>query len=57
MMKCRKCDSKLEVVRMCRRVRMRCTGCGHEYQIHEVADQMDKETEELLENYTVIVYD
>ncbi len=42
---------------MCRRVRMRCTICGHEYQIHEVASELDKETEEKLEKYTAIIYD
>lgn len=57
MMKCKKCNGRLEVQRMCRRVRMRCADCGHEYQIHEVADQMDQETEKILENYTSIIYD
>jgi hypothetical protein len=42
---------------MCRRVRMRCTQCGTEYKIHEIASQLDKETEELLERYTSIIYD
>ncbi len=56
-MKCKKCSGKLEVHRMCRRVRMRCTACGLEYQIHEVASELDKETEEILERYTAIIYD
>jgi uncharacterized Zn finger protein len=56
-MKCKNCGGRMEVVRSCRRVRMRCTRCGHEYQIHEVADQLDKKTEALLENYTCIIYD
>jgi|GEM_PF-1694710 len=43
-MKCKKCSAKLEVHRMCRRVRMRCTGCRQEYQIHEVAGELDRET-------------
>ena len=42
---------------MCRRVRMRCTVCKQEYQIHEVASELDKETEEILERYTSIIYD
>jgi hypothetical protein len=42
---------------MCRRVTMRCTGCKHEYQIHEVAGDLDQETEEILARYTCIVYD
>lgn len=57
MMKCKKCKEKLEVKRMCRRVRMRCSGCGHEYQIHEVASELDQATEEILERYTAIIYD
>ena len=56
-MKCKKCQGKLEVHRQCRRVRMRCTSCGVEYQIHEVADELDRETEEILERYTAIIYD
>ncbi len=36
---------------------MQCNGCRHEYQIHEVADQLDPETEEILERYTAIIYD
>ncbi|WP_267313786.1 hypothetical protein [Desulfosediminicola flagellatus] len=42
---------------MCRRVRMRCTGCKKEYHIHEVASDLDEETEEILARYTTIVYD
>lgn len=56
-MKCRECSAKLEVHRMCRRVRMRCTVCKKEYQIHEVAADLDRETEEILERYTTIIYD
>jgi hypothetical protein len=56
-MKCKKCSAKLEVHRMCRRVRMRCTGCNTEYQIHEIAHEMDDETERILERYTAIIYD
>jgi hypothetical protein len=36
---------------------MRCQTCGHEYQIHEVADQLDVETEEILSRWTCIIYD
>lgn len=42
---------------MCRRIRLRCTSCGKEYQIHEVASDLDEETEKILEKYTAIVYD
>lgn len=57
MMQCKKCQGKLEVSRACRRVRMRCVKCWHEYQIHEVADQLDPETEAILERFTAIIYD
>jgi len=56
-MKCKKCEGRLEVLRMCRRVRLRCTACNHEYHIHEVADRLDKETEAILERYTCLIYD
>ncbi len=56
-MKCRKCGKKLEVVRRCRQVRLRCSGCSREYRIHEVAADLDAETEALLERYTTIIYD
>ncbi|MEN8141248.1 MAG: dual CXXC motif small (seleno)protein [Thermodesulfobacteriota bacterium] len=56
-MKCKKCQGELEVARSCRRVRMRCTKCGHEYQIHEVASDLDDKTCAILERYTAIIYD
>ncbi|MEW6221307.1 MAG: dual CXXC motif small (seleno)protein [Thermodesulfobacteriota bacterium] len=56
-MDCKRCDGRLEVVRRCRMVRLRCSRCGHEFQIHEVADRLDAETEALLERYTAIIYD
>jgi hypothetical protein len=36
---------------------MHCKGCGKEYLIHEVADRLDKETEEMLATYPTIIYD
>lgn len=56
-MQCRKCKGKLEVLRQCRRVRLKCSKCRQEYQIHEVAQDLDAETEALLERYTCIIYD
>lgn len=56
-MQCKKCNGKLEVARSCRKVRMRCQKCAHEYQIHEVADMLDAETEEIMARYTAIIYD
>jgi len=56
-MKCRKCPGKLEVHRSCGRIRLRCTLCAEEYHIHEVAGELDRETEKILERYTTIIYD
>jgi len=56
-MTCKRCGEKLEVVRRCRQVRLKCTGCRAEYQVHEVASRLDAETEAVLEQYTAIIYD
>jgi hypothetical protein len=56
-MQCRKCREKLEVARRCREVKLRCNGCGREYHVHEVAADLDEETERILERYTCIIYD
>lgn len=56
-MKCKQCNEKLDVLRGCRKVRMQCKNCGKEYRIHEVADQLDSETAEILERYTSMIYD
>jgi hypothetical protein len=56
-MKCRNCSAKLEVHRACGKVRMRCPACLREYHIHEVADDLDDETEKILERFTTIIYD
>jgi len=56
-MRCKKCVGKLEVLRACGKVQMRCRSCKKEYQIHEVADQLNPEIEAILENYTAIIYD
>lgn len=56
-MECKKCERKLEVARRCREIKLRCTGCGHEYRIHEVAADLDDEIEAILERYTCIIYD
>jgi predicted amidophosphoribosyltransferase len=54
---CEDCGAKLKVVRRCRQVRLKCDGCGREFQVHEVADRLDAETEEILANSTSIIYD
>jgi hypothetical protein len=36
---------------------MQCKACRQEYQIHEIADLLDPETEEILERYAAIIYD
>ena len=54
---CEKCGAKLEVVRRCRQVRLKCSGCQREFQIHEVASRLDSATEAILGQYTTIIYD
>ena len=56
-MECRRCKGQLEILRMCRKIRMQCKKCGHVFQIHEVAGQLDPETKKTLERYTAIIYD
>ena len=56
-MKCTHCQADLEILRSCRRIRMRCTFCGRQYALHEVADQLDEETELILEKYNAVIYD
>jgi len=57
MMECKKCGGRLEVLRACWKVRMKCRKCGTEFRIHEVSDQLDHETEEMLARYPSIIYD
>jgi ribosomal protein L37AE/L43A len=56
-MKCPGCKEKLEVLRMCSRIRLQCRGCGRQYQLNEVAHLLDEETEAFLGRYTCIIYD
>ncbi|WP_448872957.1 dual CXXC motif small (seleno)protein [Desulfobulbus propionicus] len=56
-MKCDECGEQLHVQRRCRQVRLRCDGCQKEYQIHEVAANLDPEAELELERFPCIIYD
>lgn len=56
-MQCKKCHGILEVHRVCRALNMRCKKCNSRFPISEVVDQLDEETELLLEKHNVIVYD
>ena len=56
-MKCPKCEGKLEVLRRCRKIHLQCSTCRQEYQVHEVAGELDRKTEELLAHYPAIIYD
>jgi uncharacterized Zn finger protein len=57
-MQCKRCGhDKIEVVRRCRQVRLRCQSCGKEHKIHELAAELDKETEKELERHNSIIYD
>lgn len=56
-MHCPGCGLILELVRVCRRVYFRCPDCRREYRVHELATQLDPETEKILEQYNAIIYD
>jgi DNA-directed RNA polymerase subunit M/transcription elongation factor TFIIS len=56
-MKCKSCRGTLEVLRQCRKICLQCKKCGQEYKVHEIADQLEPEMEEILEAYTCIIYD
>ena len=56
-MNCRQCGARLRVERRCCRVRLKCSGCEREYQIHEVAAELDPATEAELERYSCLIYD
>ena len=57
MMQCTHCGGALDILRVCRSVRIRCSGCGRVYPIGEVIDLLDETTLEKLESYNVIIYD
>jgi DNA-directed RNA polymerase subunit M/transcription elongation factor TFIIS len=57
MMECKKCGGRLEVLRACWKIGMKCGKCNTEFHIHEVSDQLDAETEALLEQFPSIIYD
>ncbi|NLX18950.1 MAG: hypothetical protein GXY53_06665 [Desulfobulbus sp.] len=56
-MNCKECGQLLQVLRRCRQVRLQCCACKKEYRIHEVAADLDPETEAELERFTCIIYD
>lgn len=57
MMHCKQCGQPLQVLRRCRQIRLQCSGCRKEYQIHEVAAELDPETEAELARFPTIIYD
>ena len=56
-MECKECRQPLRVERRCRRIRLQCPAYKREYQIHEVAADLDAATEAELARYTCIIYD
>ena len=56
-MKCKHCQGSLEILRRCGSVQMQCAQCLALYAIHEVVDQLDAQTEKILEDYNSIIYD
>ncbi len=56
-MKCEQCGGRLELLRVCRSVKMKCSGCSRIFPIGEVIQQLDEQTLEKLTAYNVIIYD
>lgn len=56
-MTCPDCEGKLSILRSCGRVRMGCGQCRRQFQIHEVADRLDEQAEEVLSRWNSIIYD
>ncbi|MDZ7641181.1 MAG: dual CXXC motif small (seleno)protein [Desulfurivibrio sp.] len=56
-MRCPNCEGQLSIRRSCGRVRMSCGDCQRQYRIHEVADRLDEQAEEVLSRWTSIIYD
>ena len=56
-MQCRECDGALEILRVCRSIKIRCSSCERVYSIGEVIDLLDEPTLEKLAAYNVIIYD
>jgi len=56
-MKCERCGGKLEIMRVCRSVKMKCGECRQTFAIGDVINLLDEQTLEKLAAYNVIVYD
>lgn len=56
-MKCVHCGGRLEILRVCRSIKMRCSRCDRTYAIGEVIHLLDEQTLDILERYNVIIYD
>ncbi|MFH7327019.1 dual CXXC motif small (seleno)protein [Desulfurivibrio sp. C05AmB] len=56
-MGCPRCKGLLTIMRSCGRVRMACDQCDRRFQIHEVADRLDEQAEEILSRWNCIIYD
>ena len=56
-MKCKECQTPLQVERRCRQVRLKCPKCQREYHIHELASELDSTMEKELERFSCIIYD
>ena len=57
MMKCKHCEGRLELLRVCRSVKMKCRACNRTFAIGEVIHLLDEQTLVQLESYNVIIYD
>lgn len=56
-MQCEQCGGKLEILRVCRSVKMKCNDCKRIYPIGDVIEMLDEQTLDKLAAYSVIIYD
>jgi hypothetical protein len=56
-MTCKHCGGKLEILRVCRSVKMKCTECRRTFSIGQVIHLLDEQTLLKLEAYNVVIYD
>lgn len=56
-MTCRQCGGRLEILRVCRSVKMKCEKCNRTFPIGDVIDLLDERTLDKLASYNVIIYD
>ncbi len=54
-MKCRECEGKLGIHRVCRKICMKCNVCKKEYDICKVIQKLDHEIQKSLEQHSAAI--